>query len=126
MSWRRAIVITLIMVIAVVAVTIYFFWNPATHGFFPRCVFLNLTGLKCPGCGSQRAIHALLHGEVAAALRFNAFLLIGLPLLCVYAVAEWQRTRWPRFYVVMSSRPVLCVIVLMVLLWWVLRNLFGC
>ena len=113
MNWRRAIVITFIMVIAAMAVAIYFRWNPASHDFFPRCVFLNLTGLKCPGCGSQRAFHALLHGDVVAALRLNA-------------LAEWQRTRWPRFYVALSSPRVLCAIVLTVLLWWVLRNLLGC
>lgn len=126
MNWRRAIVITFIMVIAAMAVAIYFRWNPASHDFFPRCMFLNLTGLKCPGCGSQRAFHALLHGDVVAALRLNAYLLVGLPLLGVYAVAEWQRTRWPRFYVALSSPRVLCAIVLTVLLWWVLRNLLGC
>ena len=111
MNWRRAIVITFIMVIAAMAVAIYFRWNPASHDFFPRCVFLNLTGLKCPG---------------VAALRLNAYLLVGLPLLGIYAVAEWQRTRWPRFYVALSSPRVLCAIVLTVLLWWVLRNLLGC
>ena len=67
-----------------------------------------------------------VHGDVVAALRLNAYLLVGLPLLGIYAVAEWQRTRWPRFYVALSSPRVLCAIVLTVLLWWVLRNLLGC
>ncbi|PYV86056.1 MAG: hypothetical protein DMG90_22080 [Acidobacteria bacterium] len=35
--------------------------NPASSGIFPPCPFLWLTGFYCPGCGSLRALHQLLH-----------------------------------------------------------------
>lgn len=57
------IVVSVAMALGVV----YFFFDPAGSRLFPRCPFLSLTGLRCPGCGSQRALHSLLHGEIARA-----------------------------------------------------------
>lgn len=54
-----------------IAIVVYFF-NPATHHFYPECQFHRLTGLNCPGCGMTRAVYALLHGEFLTALRDNA------------------------------------------------------
>jgi hypothetical protein len=54
-------------------------FNPVEYGFYPRCELHRLTGLHCPGCGSQRALHALTHGDFAAALRANALLILGAP-----------------------------------------------
>ena len=55
--------------------------NPATSGLFPPCPFLWLTGWYCPGCGSLRALHQLLHGNVRAAFAFNPFAVLTFPFL---------------------------------------------
>lgn len=47
-----------------------------------------LTGLWCPGCGSQRALHALLHGHVGTAIGLNVLMMCALPLLA-YAYVAW-------------------------------------
>ena len=36
------------------------------------------TGLYCPGCGSTRALYALLHGRPGEALAMNPLLLVVL------------------------------------------------
>ena len=46
---------------------------------FPACPFKALTGWNCPGCGGLRMTHDLLHGDLAAAVVDNVFLLVGLP-----------------------------------------------
>ena len=58
---RRLLILSLpLLLIALVALTIiYYRVSPTSSVFFPKCAFLMLTGLKCPGCGSQRAVHAL-------------------------------------------------------------------
>lgn len=56
---------------------IVFRFNPTEYRFYPQCAFHQFTGLQCPGCGSTRAIHALLHGEIVTALKMNT-LLVGL------------------------------------------------
>lgn len=50
------------------------YFNPTTSGFFPTCPLYALTGLACPGCGLTRGFHALFHGDVLAALDYNALL----------------------------------------------------
>jgi hypothetical protein len=50
------------------------FFDPTREGIFPVCPLLQLTGLACPGCGLTRGFHALFHGDVAAALDYNALL----------------------------------------------------
>jgi hypothetical protein len=64
-----------------------FFFNPATHGFYPVCAFHKLTGWNCPGCGATRALYALLHGNFSTALRDNALFLFA-------ATALAMRTLW--------------------------------
>ena len=67
--------------LVMIAVGVMLFWfNPAQHRFYPFCFFHQLTGLQCPGCGGTRALHQLLHGNVAVALHLNALLVISLPL----------------------------------------------
>jgi hypothetical protein len=62
------------------ALAVLFFFDPATHGFYPRCAFHELTGLECPGCGTLRALHQLLHGNFLAAWRLNCFVVSLLPV----------------------------------------------
>ena len=112
------------MAAAVIAVAIYFTFDPsATGSFFPRCTFLTLTGYKCPGCGSQRALHALLHGQFMQAVRYNAALPVFIPLLALYAIAELQRKSWQRFYTAVTGGAVIVAIVVAIVAWWVVRNI---
>jgi hypothetical protein len=54
--------------------------DPATTSWLPPCMFRAATGLLCPGCGSTRAIHALLQGHVHDALQLNPLAVAVLPV----------------------------------------------
>ena len=112
--------------VVVAGVVIYSTFDPSASRWFPRCPFLMLTGLKCPGCGTQRAIHALLHGDVLSALHFNALLPVSIPLLLLYGYAELVRTRKPRFYNRVNSVSAILAVLIVVIVWWIVRNIFGC
>jgi hypothetical protein len=73
----------ILMIAAAVPVMalLYFFEDVRYANFFPRCPLFGLTGLLCPGCGSQRAISSLLHGDLIAAVNYNMLLVMSLPLL---------------------------------------------
>lgn len=53
--------------------------RPTDDSYYPRCQLHALTGLHCPGCGTTRALHALLNGRVAEALAYNALFPFVLP-----------------------------------------------
>ena len=63
---------------AVGAGTMVFLFNPATHHFYPACLFHALTGWNCPGCGATRALYALLHGNLRLAFKDNALFVVAL------------------------------------------------
>lgn len=87
------------------AIVVLYADDPADGHAFPVCVFHELTGLHCPGCGTMRAIHRLLHGQVLAALRMNMLSVCLLPVLLFVTVrnwiaawrgvpVQWHRPRW--------------------------------
>ena len=76
-----------------VALLLHFF-PPGHHPIYPPCVFHQLTGLNCPGCGATRAVYHLMHGEWGMALRHNALFVVALPLIALWLVRSirpWVR-----------------------------------
>jgi hypothetical protein len=75
-------VLAVCTLLAVLAAVVLFCFDPRQYHFYPVCFFHKTTGLLCPGCGALRALHQLLHGHLATALRFNPVLIVSLPFLC--------------------------------------------
>lgn len=121
---RRTLVIAFVIAVLLVLGFIYYVLDPATSNVFPQCTFLTLTGYKCPGCGSQRAIHALLNGDVKEAFGYNAMLLVAIPWIALCLYAESQRIRRPRLYARLNAPLLVWSFLVMVLAWWLLRNIF--
>lgn len=78
---HRRLTVFLIWVTLAAGATYLLVFEPGRSGFFPVCLFRKMTGLACPGCGSTRALHALLHGDVVTAFKFNPFMMLALPFL---------------------------------------------
>jgi len=75
--------------IAVGAVTVLRHVDPnAPNNLLPPCLLYSFTGLYCPGCGSTRCLHALVHLDLPQAFSMNPLLVIGIvpvTLLALYA-----------------------------------------
>jgi hypothetical protein len=102
---------------------LYYVYDPSVAPF-PRCPLLVLTGIKCPGCGSQRAVHHLLHLDVASAMRDNFLLVLSIPYLVAGFALQWTRQQpdlLRRWYGYQAARVVFVV----VMGFWVVRNLLG-
>lgn len=122
---RRNPGLTVAAVVAAVAalVWVYGSFDPSVGRWFPRCTVKMLTGLDCPGCGSQRAIHSLLTGHPLDAWRYNAAFVISLPVIAmVGATRLWPRL-WPRLTRFLGSRPFILAIFYLLVIWTILRNL---
>lgn len=121
---RMSLSTKIFLVIGVVAVVVLFFLDPSQHALMPKCVFKLLTGYSCPGCGFQRAVHAFLHGDMMGAVRFNLFLVVGVPYLLIVAVAsiipKTERTAAFRRFAYHKCWVYLYITLFCI--WWVLRN----
>jgi hypothetical protein len=107
------------------ALAIIYCYDPAEGGY-PLCLFHQLTGLHCPGCGTLRAIHQLLHGNVSAALASNPLAVGLLPALIASAVWTLGIRRRSAKQTT-SSRPRgafnwAWFLLLVVVAFWILRN----
>jgi hypothetical protein len=76
---RRPLSFTLSSAAVAAALLYIYFVDPLTSPLAPPCLFTAIFGVRCPGCGSLRALHALAHGDLKAALAFNAPLVYVLP-----------------------------------------------
>ncbi|MET9831477.1 DUF2752 domain-containing protein [Streptomyces sp. NPDC006385] len=57
--------------------------DPNEPGHYPACPLLQYTGVYCPGCGGLRSAHAVVHGDVLAALQDNALAVAGYAVFAV-------------------------------------------
>lgn len=113
------------IVAAAIVAVVYYCFSPAEISFFPRCPFYWLTGYKCPGCGTQRAIHALMHGDFSGAIGYNALMVVSLPVVALYCYAEIARVRHRRLYETVCAPAVILAVLAVVVAWWISRNIFG-
>lgn len=114
-----------VALIGLLLLLLYFFW-PVQQGFlYPRCVFHELTGLYCPGCGSQRAFSALVHGGLIAAAGYNLLFVVFGPIVVYGAlVYAWNSFFSPVLPMKFFYSPRFAWLVLtFTLVFWILRNL---
>lgn len=93
----------------------------------PDCLILKYTGLYCAGCGTQHMALALLRGDFRDALGQNLFMLVFLPVACVYIAVELARyvKGLKPLFRYRAFMPSLCVVLAAGLAFTVLRNLPG-
>lgn len=85
----RLIFLTSLGILIAGAFYYFYTFNPSTaSGHYLQCPSRMLLGIYCPGCGTQRAIHHLLHGDIGAALRYNPMMVLFIPLSLILVV-QW-------------------------------------
>ena len=72
---KKAALVGIVLLVIAYCIALFVF-DPGKCSLFPRCPMYWLTGLKCAGCGCQRALYCLLHGEFLQAVRFKCFLIV--------------------------------------------------
>lgn len=121
---ERILKLAFVSVLVCVALFVLFVFNPASSSIFVPCPFHRLTGLYCPGCGSLRAIHQLLHGNLPAAFGLNPLMVLSLPFLGYWFISCGVlavRNR-PLASIIIPSFCIWLILVI-ILLFWILRNI---
>jgi hypothetical protein len=94
--------------------------DPRVPNRYPSCIFHAITGFECPGCGSTRAIHDLLQGDLMSAVDLNVLTVIALPWMA-WRYAVWALGR-PSYRKPVDYRVIVAIGV-MVTMYGALRNL---
>lgn len=92
--------------------------------YFPKCPVKLLTGLQCPGCGIQRAIHELLHGDLIGALSQNWFLVFSLSYLLALFITQFLPEGSPARKFFWGETGGM-IYVSLYCAWFIIRNLLG-
>ena len=105
----------------------YFFYaySPYDSSLFPRCTINENFGIQCPGCGSQRAIHDLLHLRLGAALKSNPLAMSAIPYLFLLYISDLKASSspwWARIRKIIFSKNAVWVILVTIALFTVSRN----
>ena len=64
------------------------FINPALGFFTPRCLFKEMTGFYCAGCGMTTGFYALLRADFYGAVERNLLIVTLMPVAAIYIIVR--------------------------------------
>jgi len=112
----------------IIIIIIYALFDPAQNAYFPKCPFNEITGYKCPGCGSQRAIHAILNFNIVQAFRENLLLVLSIPYLLtafVFDAIKKPGDKLLKWRKILFGTNAIFIILGFIIAFWILRNVWG-
>ena len=112
------------VVIILVIVGYYFLLNPYEQEyFFISCPFYQISGYQCPGCGSQRAFHELLHLRIFEAIKQNVLFVLAIPYVLLIFYTSFHQEKYQKLRQILMGNKTLLILLVVAILFGVLRNL---
>jgi len=112
---------------SLILITIYFVFEflKKKIGFVIPCMFHELTGFYCPGCGITRAIESVISLNFYQAFRYNMLVILLLPFFMVCVVDSIYCYIVDKKKTIYSKIPtnVLIVLLVITILFGILRNI---
>lgn len=110
-------------VTATAFVCFLYLFDPVDSLFYPPCPFHAITGFYCPGCGSLRAIHELLHTRFLSAFKLNPLFILSIPLL-THLIFRLYFSRSEKYSsnLDIPAFPIWLYLTI-VILFWIIRNI---
>lgn len=122
MNRMKLILVAGAVTLAALAAIIYFkFFDPTIYPLL-RCPIKAMTGFNCPGCGCQRALHALLNGQLTEAWHYNSFIFFAAPISLLYIVVETYPQRFARLYRLMVNPVAAVMIIIAIIIAFIVKN----
>lgn len=118
---KRIIIRDIVIILLLVG---YYFFNKYTGIYIP-CIFHELTGYKCPGCGITHLVFALFTLNFKEAFNSNPLVFIYMPFIIAYFVY------YDYLYVYQKKDKIICkipnwiwiILIIITLGYGVIRNM---
>ncbi len=116
----------LLGIVLILLLVVYKIYNPSYSNFFPKCPLFSTTGVKCPGCGSQRAIHYLLNFDIVNAVNENILAVVFIPYILLGFAFELIKKptqvvlKWRK---IMFGKTAILIILTFIISFWIFRNI---
>jgi hypothetical protein len=122
---NKQINITFLWFLLTYSCSILYRFNPASSsGIYPPSLVREWGGFYCPGCGTFRALHQFLHGNLYAAFALNPLLTVCLPYIIYWFVAVslkiYSNINLP---IVVFRERNLKLLVLTIVVYGIMRNI---
>ncbi len=99
------------------------FINPALKLFRARCLFRELTGFYCAGCGMSTGLHSLLRGDFSSAIGRNILIGTAFPAALLYLVFRGIALSKSGNIVRISDRIIIVFFILLIAAFTICRNI---
>lgn len=122
---HRSLLYSLICILGLIILAVLYRYNPSDYVWMPKCPTKLLFNIDCPGCGFQRAIHAILHGEIKKAFALNPFLFLAAPYAILAIACEFITNLKikKRLSDIAESKYMRYGYVILFFIWFVIRNM---
>lgn len=120
---NKNLIYPLIAFIIVLLGIFYFYFDPLEESFFPKCPFYSITGFYCPGCGSQRALHALIHLDILGVLKNNILFPLGLLIFGYNIVVQFFKYKGRKIKNLLYAKYTPIILLMIFIIFGILRNI---
>lgn len=87
-----------------------------------KCPILEVTGLKCTGCGGQRALLEIFKGNFSSALYYNVLIPVTILYGMVYLLQLIDSPFLKNIWMAITHKAVMIILLVVVILFTILRN----
>ncbi|GEM_PF-73873 len=99
------------------------FINPSLQLFTPRCIFREITGFYCAGCGMTTGFYSLLKGDFTGAFERNLLIVTLFPLALFYITMRRIIFYYIGKYKYSYDKVIIILFILSVVIFTICRNI---
>jgi hypothetical protein len=112
-----------IMLIFIGVLAYFYLLNPDGNSpYFLKCPFYQISGYQCPGCGSQRAFHEVLHLRLGNAFQQNALFVLAIPYVLVIFYTNFNKEKHQKLRQMLIGNKTLLFLLVVAIFFGILRN----
>lgn len=124
LKYKPFIYLTILIPFSILGIYLLYNNSPLQSSIYPSCPVYSLAKLHCPGCGTARALHDLVHFRLLEAIDHNPMTIFFTPIIIysigAYFVREFFGKRLPEPFKRARSVRILLVVIIV---FTILRNI---